>query len=126
MPIIRTILLLILVAVVSVAGLQVAANRGLIDSNPLAGLVGGIMKAADPIVHFIPPNLSNQVAILSERTNTVSQEVGTVLGSSIQVEKEELPLHQKAFQHGRYLYCQQVIRDYEAQQASRSAESDPN
>lgn len=119
---VKLILLVILVGVVSVAGLQVATNRGLIKSNPLASLVEGVVKLSQPATHIIPPNISEQISVLTARTGTVTQEVGTVLGSSVQVEKEDLPLHQKALQHGRYLYCQQVVKDYEARmQATPSA-----
>lgn len=114
MQIVKLILLVILIGVLSVAGLQVAANRGLIDSNPLAGVVAAAFQLTQPATTLIPPNISEQIGILSARTGTVTQEVGTVLGSSVQVEKEELPLHQRALQHGRYLYCQQVVKDYEA------------
>lgn len=107
-------LLVVLGGVVAVAGLQVATNRGLITSNPLSGVLGH----AQSVTQFLPSTASDQLQVLSERTGTVTQEVGTVLGSSMQVETVDRPLHEKAFEHGRYLYCQQVIKEYEARTKS--------
>ena len=46
----------------------------------------------------------------------------TFLGQAVQVDQEsEKNLSEKAFDYGRYLYCQQVVQSYENGQASESA-----
>lgn len=58
----------------------------------------------------------NQLTTLSNRGQLVGQEVGKVLGDQIKVNEEDAnkPLHEKALEYGQYLYCQQVVKEYEA------------
>jgi hypothetical protein len=77
----------------------------------------------------IPESISVQTQQLSERTKEVSTHVGAVLGKyvdsneivkPVEEKKEDdeanssQPIHEKAFEYGRYQYCQQVIKDYES------------
>lgn len=57
----------------------------------------------------------SEISTLSQKTTEASKHAGNVLGSSIQsAEKEEsTPLHEKAFEYGKYIYCKQVVEDYE-------------
>lgn len=57
----------------------------------------------------------SEVFGLSERTVEVSKHAGNVLGSTIQPAPEEntTPIHEKAFEYGKYVYCKQVVADYE-------------
>jgi hypothetical protein len=66
-------------------------------------------------VRFDNQDAEQQLATLTDRGQEVSNEIGKVLGEYVQVnEKEEdKALHEKAFEYGQYLYCQQVIKEYE-------------
>lgn len=57
----------------------------------------------------------SEIAELSERTSEVSQHTSTVLGSSITSVSDEniTPIHEKAFEYGKYIYCKQVVDDYQ-------------
>lgn len=64
----------------------------------------------------LPDATGEQLSLVSNRTAEVSETVGEVLGTAI---KEASPsgsssLQERAFDYGRYLYCQQVVKDYEA------------
>jgi len=64
----------------------------------------------------MPDNTSEQLQILGERAADVTKQAQQVLGKSIQVneaEKEKKPLHESALEYGRYMYCKQVVNEYE-------------
>ncbi len=66
-----------------------------------------------PSVH-LPENASVQVSELSSRAKTVVDQAGTVLGTAIQESSDSGSIQERAFQYARYLYCQQVVKEYEA------------
>jgi hypothetical protein len=71
---------------------------------------------------FDSDGASNQIQILAERGQEVGGHVGNVLGSYVQVsDAEEQPLHESAFEYGRYLYCQQVVNEFEKSPASENS-----
>lgn len=58
----------------------------------------------------------SEISGLSEKTAEVSQHTSNVLGSSITpVDNENAtPIHEKAFEYGKYIYCKQVVDDYQS------------
>lgn len=60
-------------------------------------------------------NAEMEIGTLSEKTADVTQKAGDVLSSSVQPPEEEntTPIHEKAFEYGKYVYCKQVVTDYE-------------
>lgn len=86
-----------------------------------------LKKAADTFAHFtsqvsdtshtvkIPEtDATQQLQVLSQRAGEVGQHAQNVLGSSIQVnESVKKPIHESAIEYGRYVYCKQVVTDYE-------------
>jgi hypothetical protein len=65
-------------------------------------------------ISFDPENATEQLQILSERGVEIGGHLDTVLGDFVQVnEDDEQALHESAFDYGRYLYCQQVVKEYE-------------
>jgi hypothetical protein len=70
-----------------------------IDTNQIKNL------AADP---------GPELKILAERSKEVSEHAENVLGDTISVNEEAPPIHERALEYGRYLYCQQVVEDYES------------
>lgn len=58
----------------------------------------------------------SELATLSQRTTDVSKHAGNVLGSSVQPASKEnsTPIHEKAFEYGKYIYCKQVVEDYQS------------
>lgn len=59
-------------------------------------------------------DLQNQTQTLSERAKETGSHVQQVLGSSVQVnEQEKQPIHQRAFDYGRYIYCKAVVEEWE-------------
>lgn len=60
-------------------------------------------------------NAESEISDLTKRTVEVSKHAGNVLGSSVQPASQEdvTPVHEKAFEYGKYIYCKQVVADYE-------------
>jgi hypothetical protein len=98
-------------------------------------LAGGIYAISNNLV-TLPPQLSSvtqQTKLLSQRTQDVSTHVGNVLGSYTQNNEfikvndtknsSSEPIHEKALEYGRYVYCQQVVKDYEQDHPTASPES---
>lgn len=56
-----------------------------------------------------------EIGTLSEKTADVTQKAGDVLSSSVKPTEDEntTPIHEKAFEYGKYVYCKQVVTDYE-------------
>lgn len=67
----------------------------------------------------ISQEAENQIEILSQRAQNVATQSQQVLGTTIKVNEENSsdnkPAHEKAFEYGRYIYCKQVVDDYEQQ-----------
>ena len=61
-----------------------------------------------------------QLEIVSERSQNISEQSQQVLGETIKVNEiassSDKPMYEKAFDYGRYVYCKQVVDDYEVQQ----------
>jgi hypothetical protein len=119
MKIIKGALLVVLFFVCMASGLYAAANRGLIRT-------GFLNQASTKLAQFktrfpeakvpdLPTDTSQQVSTLASRSAEVGKHATQVLGDKIQVNEEDkdAPIHERAFEYGRYLYCQEVIKDFE-------------
>lgn len=65
----------------------------------------------------ISDEANSQLEILSQRAQNVASQSQQVLGETIKVNEgdsnNDKPTHEKAFEYGRYIYCKQVVEDYE-------------
>lgn len=138
MKIIKLVFTLVLLAVLAGGGFYVLSNRGVIPPDQAAAVqntVQGIVKGSQienltqqisqPITNLTRgtnalPKLPSQVPSANQVSEALqqapelassSENNGSVLGSSVQAEQP--PLGQRAFEYGRYLYCQEVVKDYE-------------
>lgn len=90
-----------------------------IKTTPLAPVVEKVetLNAEELTAEFQRgvKSTESELATLSQRTTDVSKHAGNVLGSSVQPVSEEnsTPIHEKAFEYGKYIYCKQVVDDYE-------------
>ncbi len=70
-----------------------------------------------------PPQLGQdaweQTQILGERAKETTQHVQRVLGETVKIDQEgsraqkEKAIHEKTLEYAQYLYCQQVVTDWE-------------
>lgn len=121
----RAFLLLFLV----IAGYFLGVYAGLITPIPaVQAIQNQVNKLMQHNVSGIGDNVrgttgsaSNQLNVLAKRGQEVNNQTQQVLGQYVQSVQEEdtnqstdkQPLHEQAFEYGRYLYCQQVVKDYE-------------
>jgi len=56
---------------------------------------------------------SDQIEDLTERAAEVKDHLTNIIDEV--KEDEGAPIHEKAFEYGQYLYCQQVVKDYDAE-----------
>lgn len=68
--------------------------------------------SSDQLQSVVPTD-DIQIETLTERGKEVGEHVSKVLGESIQASEDEVPIHERAFEYGRYIYCQEVVREYE-------------
>lgn len=64
----------------------------------------------------LPENVNTQAQTLVERGGEIAGHTQNVLGTQITATEEKQPVSQRAFEYGRYLYCQQVVKDYETKE----------
>jgi hypothetical protein len=90
-----------------------AANSG---ENPATSTTQKISDKIASLQSSLPQNTTEQLGTVSERTGQLGGTVGQVLGEAVKVASTsgESSLQERAFDYGRYLYCQQVVKDYEA------------
>lgn len=64
----------------------------------------------------LPTDTTAQLESVTERTGQLTSSVGKVLGTAVTEASSsaDKSLQERAFDYGRYLYCQQVVKDYEA------------
>lgn len=63
---------------------------------------------------IIPQNAEKSVQELTTRAHNAMNQAGAILGTAVQQSSESGSIQEKAFEYGRYLYCQQVVKDYES------------
>ncbi len=90
-----------------------------LKATPLAPVVEKLenldsKKIADGFQNIVQ-NTETEIFTLSEKTAEVSKHTGNVLNSSVKAatDAEATPIHEKAFEYGKYIYCKQVVDDYE-------------
>lgn len=88
-----------------------AVSEGTTDTNAIKDSLASLSMPQ------IPGTAGKQLGTVSNRAQEVGKTVGNVLGTAVQQASSSGSLQEKAFDYGRYLYCQQVVKDYEARTA---------
>lgn len=82
------------------------------------------VTTTSPKVHSASTDAGSQLQTLAQRAEEVGQHAQNVLGTSIQVneEKAKAPIHETAIEYGRYIYCKQVVSEFEYAQGVEKAD----
>ena len=98
-------------------GLMVVAAYVLLPTQDTFSLKDTANKLGNKLSNFggINPEIRETATSVSEHALDLTKNAGNVLGA-ISDDKSDQPLHEKAFEYGRYEYCKQVITDYETRQ----------
>lgn len=118
------VLLLVLFVAVAAGAFHVLANRGVIPPERAQAVYGAWDSTVQPFLANVPTQIEipSQIdlpsqASIPEQVSSLAETSGAVLGTSSlqnQVQAEQPPLPQRAFEYGRYIYCQEVIKDYQS------------
>lgn len=123
-------LLLIILLACGVVGITYATTKQPPTLQSITATVTGItskISETSPKVQGTTQDASSQIQTLTQRASEVGQHAQKVLGTSIQVnEAEKKPIHQSALEYGRYIYCKQVVTDYETAAKEAKQSSDNN
>jgi hypothetical protein len=104
---------LILIAVVILAlfyAVYHAGRMGWLDGTPLEAF------NYEQLNLFKKENVE-QTQVLTQRAKETTEHMQQILGDKVQVdeEKQEKAIHEKAIEYTRYLYCKQLVEDWETQ-----------
>lgn len=84
-------------------------------SSKLLGPTTESSQNAESDKNFVKNSInltSQQLEVLGQNGNKVKDQL-TEFVSQIKESSQSTPLHEKAFEYGQYMYCQQVIKEYE-------------
>ena len=85
-----------------------------------------LKEAGSQLSNTLQNTLSNNIELPSEveatlenaskQASELQKHSTNILGTTTKVmsDKSEVPIQERAFEYGRYLYCNQVVTDYEA------------
>jgi hypothetical protein len=105
MKLIKKIFILIFGVIIIAIGTFWAYGKGYLDKTPL--------KSIDKTeVEKITQDASDQTKVLTERAKETGSHVQQVLGEAIQKNEDE-PIANKTIEYAQYLYCKQVVAEYE-------------
>lgn len=121
------LLVLLLIAGAVIAAMYFAQQRGLfpadlLDGTPFQGVFTATLPAADQIAQQTDSFMTTLQPTVT-RVQEISTQSGTVLGSIVQVNEadENKKPHEKALDYAQYLYCKQVVDQWDEQQAEKTA-----
>jgi len=128
MNFIKKPIVLITTTAVIAGSLYFAATQGYLDDSPLEPIknisfegelpdsinISEIkLPSRDEVTDFTQ-DATKQTKVLSSRASEVSEHTENILGATIEEGDEDLPIHEKALEYGRYIYCQEVVKDYQS------------
>jgi len=102
------IVVIIAVMLSVVYGIYFAGSKGWLDKTPLKNLDYSRLN-------FVNQETMDQTKILTERAQETGEHMQNVLGDQVKVDEEakDKTLPEKAIEYGQYLYCKQVVTDWE-------------
>lgn len=92
-------------------GIYFAGSQGWLANTPFKNL--DYQK-----FNFLQQENLEQTKVLTDRAKETGEHVQQILGDKVEVDEEqaEKPFHEKTIEYGRYLYCKQVVEDWEKNQ----------
>ncbi len=111
---------LLIVVVLGCIGLAIGYSTNALPDQikqPVGFLVGKLPKTQVVLDRAL---LASQAAQLTERGSQVLEQGTKVLGAAVTVDgaQEKSSLTDRALNYGRYLYCKQVVEDWEARSSA--------
>lgn len=116
----KKIVVLLFILMLSLAGLYFfkrdtfnAISQKVLGKNISLSSITTQSLSTEQLQSIVPQD-DAQLGTLTKRGKEVGEHVAKVLGESIQADdSENVPIHERAFEYGRYIYCKEVVKDYE-------------
>lgn len=108
----KLFVVLFIVAAGALAAVIFATDRVLEVANPILDKTGFV--DAKQVVDFAA-TAQSELEVATGRGQELGAHTQQVLGAAIEPSSKEQAIHEKAFEYGRYVYCQEVVKSYEAQ-----------
>jgi hypothetical protein len=108
MKLIGKIAIAIVILLAITYGISYAGTQGWLEKTPLKNWDYGQLNVFEK-------GTIDQTKVLTERAKETGEHVQQILGDTVQVDEQgkEKPLHEKTIEYARYLYCKQVVNDWE-------------
>ena len=112
---VRILFLIILAIVVTV--IAFGQSWGLVLPEPIPSWISILSPATQQLTNKIPQinvdQVDDSLMNLTERSTVLKDTVSQIAKEAVKVDDQEKPLTEKALEYGRYLYCKQVVEDWE-------------
>jgi hypothetical protein len=106
----KRVFLLIVILLLIGAGYAFAVRNELLSKTTLPTPVSNILER----LSLETPQVAEQTQQLSQRAQELGAQTQQVLGTAIETVPEDTrPVANKAIEYGKYLYCKQVVLEYE-------------
>ena len=107
----KKLLNLALIAVIALIAIYFAGEKNWLKNTPLKNF-------DHQQLNIFSQEASDQTKVLTSRAKETSEHVQKILGDNIEVNEaqKDKPLHEKTIEYARYLYCKQVVEDYQRQE----------
>lgn len=112
MKILRIVVILLLLAAGGIYFLYQKSDGKILLEQPF---LQETLKLDNQKIEEFAQSTSSELETLTERGKEVGEHAQNVLGRSVEVNEEQPALHERALEYGRYVYCQQVVEEYESQ-----------
>ena len=112
---VRFLFLVVLVLVVTV--IAFGHSWGLALPEPIPSWLSILSPATQQVTNKIPQinvdQVDNSLTSLTERSSVLKNTISQIAAEAVKVDDQDKPLTEKALEYGRYLYCKQVVEDWE-------------
>lgn len=129
----RILIRLVLIVAAVGGGVYVVKNSDTLTNSQLTETIDEKQEELHGVVQGVSSSVGEQTQQLTERGQEVVQHAGNVLGTYVQpaedsdenqsstenqssenkTSADSKPIYEETWDYGRYLYCQQVVKDYE-------------
>ena len=108
MKLVGRIVVIIAILLALIFGLYFAGSQGWLQNTPLRDV------PYEELNLFSQENVE-QAKELTDRAKETGEHVQQILGETVEADekKKDKALHEKTIEYARYLYCKQVVEDWE-------------
>lgn len=104
----KKVLNIVLIALIVLVALYFAGEQGWLRNTPLKNF-------DHRQLNIFSQQASDQTKVLTSRAKETSSHIQNILGDKVEVDEEQADkaLHEKTIEYARYLYCRQIVEEWE-------------